>query len=103
MSDLGGLVAAYHAYKKDLRGCHKELPSLPGLNYTTDQQFWISFGASRCIAHNKASLIDDIGKDTHAPWQHRVNPVLQNTREFAKDFNCHLGSPMNPTKKCSVV
>ena len=31
-----------------------------------------------------------------------MNGPMSNLIEFSKDFNCPLGSPMNPIKKCKV-
>ncbi|GFS48954.1 neprilysin-2 [Trichonephila inaurata madagascariensis] len=35
----------------------------------------------------------------HAPAKFRVNGALSNVKEFSEDFNCELGSKMNPTSK----
>ncbi|KAE9413844.1 hypothetical protein Angca_003732, partial [Angiostrongylus cantonensis] len=47
-------------------------------------------------------LISLILTDPHAPEKYRVNRVLANQPEFAAAFNCPVGTPMNPTKRCAV-
>lgn len=43
-----------------------------------------------------------IAEDPHTPSQFRVLGPFRNRREFANDFECPEGSPMNPVKKCEV-
>ncbi len=38
----------------------------------------------------------------HSPPIYRVNVVMGNFDEFSRAFNCSLGSPMNPLRKCAV-
>ena len=40
--------------------------------------------------------------DSHAPNRYRVMGSLQNNFNFSMDFNCPLGSNMNPMHKCHV-
>ena len=40
--------------------------------------------------------------DDHGPPEFRVNVPLSNSAEFSKDFNCPVGSKMNPINKCVV-
>ena len=39
---------------------------------------------------------------SHSPSRYRVLSSLSNNEDFAKDFNCPVGSKMNPVEKCSV-
>lgn len=45
---------------------------------------------------------DQITTDTHPPNQFRVLGPFSNRKEFANDFQCPEGSPMNPVKNCEV-
>ena len=38
----------------------------------------------------------------HSPLEFRTIGPLRNNYDFAKDFNCPIGSKMNPEKKCTV-
>ncbi|KAK0086414.1 hypothetical protein PV325_003244 [Microctonus aethiopoides] len=89
IADNVGVKMIYYAYK-DWSSLHDPEPTLPGLNYTSSQMFWISLASLRCT-----------GRRT--PNQYRIIGILSNIPEFSKDFNCPLGSPMNPTKKCTIL
>ncbi|KAF7989464.1 hypothetical protein HCN44_008138 [Aphidius gifuensis] len=98
VADNSGIKAAYRAYKELLNNDKK----LPGLEYTPEQLFWISFANSRCEINSNELLRNKYLSDVHPPIKFRVIGALSNMPEFAKDFNCPSGSNMNPTKKCSV-
>lgn len=38
----------------------------------------------------------------HSPGEFRIVGPLSNNPDFANDFNCPVGSKMNPEKKCFV-
>ena len=75
---------------------------LAGLPYNQKQMFWISFGQIWCSKFKDESLKQQILTGYHSPGEFRVLGSLQNNVDFAQDFSCPLGSPMNPEKKCSV-
>ncbi|GFT81582.1 peptidase_M13 domain-containing protein [Nephila pilipes] len=41
-------------------------------------------------------------KDNHSPGKYRANIPLINSPEFSSVFNCPVGTPMNPVKKCRL-
>ena len=75
---------------------------LPGHNYSHNQMFWISFGQVFCSKIKDGALHDLILTDGHSPGEFRIKGSLSNNNDFAKDFNCPVGSKMNPQKKCTV-
>ncbi|KAH8310551.1 hypothetical protein KR044_001900, partial [Drosophila immigrans] len=101
IADNGGVKEAYKAYQRWVEKNGSE-PKLPGLDYTPQQMFWISAAQACCAKYRKEDLILGITTDEHSPWQFRVLGPLRNSKDFAKDFQCPEGSPMNPVDKCEV-
>lgn len=98
IADNSGLKSAYNAYTKWMDQNEHE-PHLPGLKqYSSKQMFWISAVQIWC------SRID--GESTllreHSLNRFRVNGLYKNREEFAMDFKCAPGTPMNPIEKCDV-
>ncbi|XP_023296054.2 neprilysin-4 isoform X1 [Lucilia cuprina] len=104
IADNGGIRQAFHAYKKWL----KENPQaalderLPGINMTGEQLFFLNFGQVWCGAMRPEAVRNKLNTAIHSPGRFRVIGTLSNSIDFAKQFNCPLGSPMNPVHKCSV-
>ncbi|EDW13650.2 neprilysin-2 isoform X3 [Drosophila mojavensis] len=101
IADNGGVKESYIAYKRWVEK-HGEEPKLPGLDYTPQQMFWISAGQTWCAKYRKESLKMRITTGVHSPSEFRVLGSLSNMKDFAKDFQCPEGSPMNPVQKCEV-
>ncbi|KAL7013332.1 hypothetical protein ACKWTF_015336 [Chironomus riparius] len=101
IADNGGVKEAYRAYQKFVakNGSEKKLP---GLKYTSNQLFWISYAHNWCSVHRPESMKLRITTKHHSPGQFRIIGPLSNMKEFSKDFNCPIGSPMNPAHKCEV-
>lgn len=47
-------------------------------------------------------MINKIKNDEHSPAMFRVLGTMSNLKEFSEDFDCKVGSNMNPEKKCEV-
>ena len=101
IADNGGVKISYLAYQKWVKQNGPE-PTLPKLNYSPSQLFWISAGNLWCSKVRLETLKSDVIGNTHSPSEFRVIGPFSNRPEFAKDFNCRVGSKMNPSKKCSV-
>lgn len=101
IADNGGIKQAYLAYQTWIRNNTEEY-KLPGINYTTNQLFWISAAQQWCTKQRPESLKQDILTDVHSPARYRVSISFSNTETFASDFNCRKGSNMNPRHKCKV-
>ncbi|CAH1399078.1 unnamed protein product [Nezara viridula] len=101
IADNGGLKAAYRAYLDWVDKNKEEIP-LPALNLTHKQLFFLSFAQVWCSASTDEATNLQVEKDTHATPKYRVIGSLSNLPEFAENFNCPLGSKMNPKDKCVV-
>ncbi|KHJ99694.1 peptidase family M13 [Oesophagostomum dentatum] len=105
IADIGGQLAAYYAYREYVKELGKEEMRLPGLEqYTPNQLFWISYGFTWCMSQTESKLISQLLTDLHAPGSCRVNQVMQDIPEFAKDFGCTIGQNMYPLpeQRCAV-
>lgn len=98
ISDNGGYYVSYHAYSNsEVLGTEKALPGFE--NYTAKQMFWITYATSWCEKFDPKQ-VQDLITDPHPVAVLRVNVGLQNSKEFAQDFQCAQNSPMNPEDKC---
>lgn len=101
IADNGGIKESYLAYRKWAQKNGPE-PKLPGLDFSPEQMFWVSAAQTWCSQQRKESLKMRITTGVHSPSEFRVLGPMSNMQDFAKDFQCPEGSPMNPVKKCEV-
>ena len=96
------LLVDWLSKQKSTNGEEWEEQTLPGHSFTPKQLFWISWGQLWCSKYRDGSLKNTIKTDPHSPGAFRTIGTVSNNPDFAKDFNCPKGSPMNPKKKCTV-
>ncbi|XP_048470863.1 endothelin-converting enzyme 1-like [Rhincodon typus] len=101
IADNGGLKAAYHAYENWVKKNGEEL-TLPTVGLSNRQLFFLGFAQVWCSVRTPESAHEGLVTDPHSPSMYRVIGTVANSVEFAKHFNCPVGSPMNPVRKCEV-
>ena len=101
IADIGGVKEAYRAYLQYVEDNGPE-PVLPALGYSQRQLFWLSGASVWCSVYRPAALKNQVLTDPHSPTVYRVNGPFSNLPQFAQDWNCPVGSPMNPAKKCTI-
>ena len=101
IADNGGIKEAYRAYERWMER-HGEEPPLPGLDMTPRQLFWVSAGNIWCSKYRSKTLEQRVRTGLHSPGRFRILGPFSNSEEFAKDFNCAVGTKMNPETKCEV-
>ncbi|XP_031786614.1 neprilysin-2 [Nasonia vitripennis] len=102
IADNGGIKSAYYAYQQWVKNSNVKEPCLPNLDYTPQQMFWISAVNVWCTKVKDDVLQRMVQNDVHSPNIARVSITFSNMKEFARDFQCKVGSKMNPTNRCSV-
>ena len=75
---------------------------LPGHKFTSRQMFWISYGQVMCAKYKDGFLKHLLKTSEHPSGEFRINGPLSNNPDFANDFKCPTGSPMNPADKCKL-
>lgn len=102
IADNGGIKQAFRAYEKWLRLNEDADETLPGLNATGKQLFFLNFAQVWCGSMRPEATRNKLKTAVHSPGKFRVIGTLSNSKDFAEVFHCPLGTPMNPIKKCSV-
>ncbi|XP_014907983.1 neprilysin-like [Poecilia latipinna] len=87
---------------KDFVKQHGEEPTLPGIDLSHDQLFFLNFAQIWCGSHRPEQAVNSIKVDVHSPGMFRVLGSLQNFPEFAKAFNCNKSSNMVSDNICRV-
>lgn len=107
IADNGGLKQSYRAYNQWLETHRSDEETmkneqLPGINATNTQLFFLNFAQVWCGAMRPEATRNKLKTAVHSPGRFRVIGTLSNSEEFAQEFQCALGTPMNPEKKCRV-
>ncbi len=101
IADLGGLIMAFHAFKKTKDG--KENKIKHG-GFTAEQRFFISYAQLWKIKYTDEEMKNRIATDPHSPGMYRVNGPLMNCTEFFNAFGVKDGDKMrNPKGKISKI
>ncbi|XP_057335025.1 neprilysin-2-like [Microplitis mediator] len=96
-----GFRVAYAAYKQYVIQSGPEL-GLPELSQTPEQLFWISFSHSLCYAESDApTLPPAVDKTLPNLIDDLTLIILKNVPEISADYDCPVGSRLNPEHKCS--
>ena len=101
ISDNGGVHLAFELYQWYLQqlaalGLTDPLPASRLVPLSREQFFYFSFAQSWCSVATDAFVANQVRTDVHSPAQSRVWAPLVNQRQFARAFNCPVGSRMNP-------
>ncbi|XP_075148778.1 endothelin-converting enzyme homolog [Haematobia irritans] len=107
IADNGGVRLAYEAYLRWYENAMRsyenmEQETLPRLNYTGKQLFFISYAQIWCNDIHPAIRNLQTSTDTHVPGKYRVIGPLSNFDEFSKEFNCSAESKMNRPNPCVI-
>ncbi|KAF5294753.1 hypothetical protein FQA39_LY00237 [Lamprigera yunnana] len=102
IADNGGVKQAFKAYTKWLKSNPDADETLPNLNMTNKQLFFLNFAQVWCGSTRPSVIRNRILTDIHAPARFRVIGALSNCPEFADAYNCPVDSPMNPNEKCTI-
>lgn len=84
IADLGGLVLAWEAWKKET--ADQALQPIDGL--TPEQRFFVGFAQWACADERPESLRLHAATDPHSPPKYRINGVVVNMPEFGEAFSC---------------
>lgn len=78
-----------------IKSCKTKLEFIRHTNFVINLQVW-------CGAMRPEAMRNKLKTAVHSPGRFRVIGTLSNSHDFAREFNCPPGSPMNPKHKCTV-
>ncbi|KRY57124.1 Neprilysin-2 [Trichinella britovi] len=102
LADLVGLSIAYAAYRNWTTAQGEAEPSLPLVDFTPEQLFFLSYANLWCSHSSEQALIDQLTTGYEAPDRYRLIGTLRNFPPFSEAFHCSPESYMNPSKRCDI-
>ncbi|PIC48111.1 hypothetical protein B9Z55_007214 [Caenorhabditis nigoni] len=98
IADEIGQDVAWRTFKKlDL----SQEKKIIGFEDYSIEKLYFQIGATNWCSPRSALKLDDQLKKVHPTNSFRINGLFANEKAFAETFNCPVGSPMNPVKKCT--
>ena len=82
--------------------CGSRPAARPWNGFDERQQYWLAYAQSWCTQTTAESLRQNMTTDVHPSAEFRVNAVMMNRPEFARDFRCKVGAKMAPVNRCSL-
>lgn len=99
-----GLIQAYRAWKAQYEDSYDAGTEylLPGITYTREQLFFISFARTWAMNISPADAVRRVRSDPHSPNRYRTEGTVYNIPEFAEAFKCSKYAKLNPPieKRC---
>lgn len=101
VADNSGIYIAYKAYRQiKLESPEPNLEDFK--EYSPRQMFWIAAAYPFCSKSTKDDVLSREQYSLIAENPVRVNGMMMNSEDFARDFQCATKTPMNPEKKCKL-
>jgi putative endopeptidase len=99
IGDLGGLAAAYTAFKKSMEG--KPRPAnIDG--FTPEQRFFLGWAQVWATKATPEFEINQVKTDSHSNARYRTNGPTSNMKEFADAWGCKVGQKMVRQNACQI-
>ncbi|XP_066596345.1 membrane metallo-endopeptidase-like 1 isoform X2 [Prorops nasuta] len=105
IADSTGLQIAYNAFKDYLKRTSgtKEVRLKRLESYSPQKLFFMHYAYIFCSNTRPGKAAYCLDPDCHATPEARVRGSIQNHEDFHQVFSCKPDTPMNPSKKCSVL
>ncbi len=100
-ADNGGIRLAYMALLQDLAKKDRSLAENED-GYSETQRFFLAYAQDWCESVRPEQARLAAQTDPHSPPQFRVDGVVSNMPQFAKEFGCKPASKMAAVKTCRV-
>ncbi|KAH8869529.1 Neprilysin-2 [Schistosoma japonicum] len=102
IADNGALDVSFKTYEQLSAKLAGHVSQDPDTTRKHDQSFFRDFAQILCGHHSGKALEEYINTFPYPSERERVNVPLSNSEEFAKAYDCPIGSPMNPSQKCRI-
>jgi predicted metalloendopeptidase len=113
LADINGLNVAYRAFRKASGASNVSKPAakvdddpppnkILARELTNNKLFFVAYAQTYCMLAHRSALEVWMKTDPHTPGRFRVQGAVSQNEDFAKAFQCKVGSKYNPEKRCNL-